>query len=107
MNNTDKNNILYKNVNEMIEQIIDNNTPRTEMFDKLCDMIDTKYEQENKNYGLLAYVRIFWWDDSDADIDNVADELLSLGQQWNIDSYAVVNLTDYDATIVVALHTQK
>lgn len=86
-------------VRGMWDRIIDGCDEPQNMFDDLCAQIDDKFCDVCKT----PYVRIYWHSDSDSDPDNVADEMLDLGQRFDIECYAVIESVEVDATIVAAL----
>lgn len=85
------------------DKIVDAGTDWQDCFDKLCDYVDGRFYA----CGAIPYVRIFWHDDSDSDLDNVCDELMDIAQRFDVEAYCVVESSDMDATIVVAITYRK
>ena len=92
------------NTNDFLEQVEDAwnkiewaDTPKNERFDKLCEAVDQMYDQNEYS----AYVRIFY--DCDYRSEEMAEELLDLGQRFDIVCHKVFYTDDCD-TIIVVLH---
>lgn len=92
---------MYEIVKDKLDRLIDGGYPNSEIFDELCNLVDDNYMNMSK--GVIPYVRIFWHEDSDSDLDNVCDELLDFAKKWKVTSYCVIESCELDATIVVAL----
>lgn len=85
------------------DEIVDAGTEWQECFDELCNYVDDRFD----DYGAIPYVRIFWHNDSDSDLDNVCDELMDIAQRFDVEAYCVVESSDMEATIVVAITYRK
>lgn len=88
-----------KIIQDMWDSIAD--SPIGEKFDNLCELVDDKFNQ----FGISAYVRIFWQEPCESTPSEMADELLDLGHRFNVYNYTVLDETN--ATVVVALLEYK
>ena len=96
---------MYKVITKKVDELIDGGYPNSEIFDELCNFVDDKYM--NVDNGIIPYVRVFWHEDSDSDLDNVCDELLENAMKWQVISYCVLERVEMDATIFVALQKRN
>lgn len=69
----------------------------TDEFEELCERMDREFQDEDYN----VYVRIVWDCDEPEEIYN---ELLDLGQQFDITDYIAFRDDTVEGTVIVARH---
>ena len=92
---------LEKKVISVVDEIIDSCYPESEVFDELCDKIDTWTEI----LGYKAYIRVFWHNDGD-DLYEVLDDVMDITNRFNILAYCNLDRVEYNATFTVMLYKE-
>lgn len=92
------NNELETKVTNVMEEIVDSCYASEDIFDEICNEIDTWAEIK----GYQAYIRIYW--NNESDVDQYLDDTCEIMDRYNVKAYCNYPCVEYECCVTVMLY---
>jgi len=92
---------LETKVKGVIEEIVNSHYASEDIFDEICNKIDTWAETK----GYQAYIRIYW--NNESDFDQYLDDMCEIMDMYNIKAYCNYPCAEYECCVTVMLYKHR